>query len=474
MLIEKEYTEVKFIRDIELIKSYFEMKNATCITDIKENEFKFIFKDKFHSNNINVYITFFLKLKNWKLKIAIETEFVINQYEIDDYFNKIFSDIYIRSLEGTDKYFIRIYAKCYSLEEVNINASFIWKYNINVTSFNSIGREEAFNVDSIINCPKEQILFFDVEVLAIDISSARSLAYNLVKEFYSFLSVLLDLGIYEYKSEQVFALVDIPEKDNKYYFMSTVINKGFHDSELDLFVYDNLNGLIAFDNDDNWISSEYLSLTTIDAEHQMNITSLKYSDKLDYIFKNHSLKSIKNENINSPINKDINYYNTKIQIVNSHIKFFRKLKKYEDLCNNEYRFFSNACKLYNKALAVCCNEPTMSISYLVSSVETLLKVEQNLDYLKILKSEMDRFVEFSRKYSNETDFDRDFFKYLYGNIRSGHFHAGEFKFYEYETSLNSYKNVDFFEIQNNKYIRSKKLIRGIFVNWIERNILDIN
>jgi len=87
---------------------------------------------------------------------------------------------------------------------------------------------------------------------------------------------------------------------------------------------------------------------------------------------------------------------------------------------------------------------------------------------------MDRFVEFSRKYSNETDFDRDFFKYLYGNIRSGHFHAGEFKFYEYETSLNSYKNVDFFEIQNNKYIRSKKLIRGIFVNWIERNILDIN
>ena len=90
---------------------------------------------------------------------------------------------------------------------------------------------------------------------------------------------------------------------------------------------------------------------------------------------NRVLTPSSNKFLKGGLNKEISYYNSKINMLTSHITFFRKLKAYEVTNKIYFERFSNACKLYNKALSVCANEPTMMTSYLIASIEALLKIE---------------------------------------------------------------------------------------------------
>lgn len=476
MIREKEYSDIKIENvpnNIEIIKSYFEKKKAICHMNSEMKEFEYLFEDKIHSKIISVCVMFYFKIpNNSKIKIVINANEIDNEYEIDDYSNKIFSDIYMKLLEGTTNYVVRIYGKYYNAQELDLEASIKWKNKINIIPFKLPNRNDIYEVETMTCSPKEQLLFFDIEVSAFDLSSARTIAYNRILELNCFLTVLLDLGIELYQSEQVFALADVETSKGQYTFYGTAINKGFHDEELDLFIYDNLNGVIAFYND-KMVTNSYLSFTMdSDDSKTHTITLSEENEQLDIIFKNHKLKNISKKYPRGDINRNISFYNTKQSILSSHISFFRKLNTYEQDYEVKYEILLNACKLYTKALTTLSNEPTMMISYLIASIEALLKTEKEYEYISGCKSDMEKFLVFSEKYIDKNKYDRNYLKYLYGNIRSGHFHSGEFKFYEFAVKLNQSFNIDFFESQKQYYKKAKETVRTIFINWLEQNILN--
>lgn len=375
-------------------------------------------------------------------------------------------------MEGPTKYVVRVYAKYFSQRSQDIEFTFDWRNKIKVTPLKFEGRNENFNADRITSSPHEQILFFDVEVFAIDVTSARTLAYNLAKEVFSFLAVLVDIGIDEFQSEQVFLLMDERIYEDNFTFLSTTMNKGFYDNELDLFVFDNLNGIVAVDVHGKMVFNSYLTTTFCsDDGNEQTIVISKDIPELEKIFMNRVLTPSSNKFLKGGLNKEISYYNSKINMLTSHITFFRKLKAYEVTNKIYFERFSNACKLYNKALSVCANEPTMMTSYLIASIEALLKIEVKMDYLKDLKSDMHKFLAFAEKYLEKDKYEKEYFKYLYGTVRSGHFHSGDFKYLEYNVLLNQAMNNDFIEARND-HIKARRYIRAIFINWIEKNILE--
>ncbi len=459
---------------MDAMKSYFEKRGATCSLDHSNpNVYQFSFQDIFHKKEITVNVQFNLKKsENPSLKIKIVNDELINAYDIEDYSNQLFAQIYMKLMEGPTKYIVRIYAKYFSQESQDMEFTFDWRNKIKVTPLKFDGRDMNFDADTITSSPHEQILFFDVEVFAVDVTSARTLAYNLAKEVFAFLAVLVDIGIDEFQSEQVILLMDERIDWDEVTFNTTSMNKGFYDKELDLFVFDNLNGLVAVDNQGQMVFNSYLTTTfSGDNGNEQTVVISKDIPELDEIFKNRVFVPSRNEFLQGGLNKEINYYNSKINMLTSHIKFFRKLRAYEATNKDCFERFSNACKLYNKALSVCANEPTMMSSYLIASIEALLKIEVKMDYLKDSKSDMHRFLAFAEKYLEKDRFEKDYFKYLYGTIRSGHFHSGDFKFLEYNVLLNQTMNNDFIEARND-HIKIRKYIREIFINWVEMNILE--
>ena len=476
--MEKEYKNFNLTNlpgNIDAMKSYFERRNATCIVDVsEENIYKFSFTDTFKSKEISVNVYFNLQeLDNPSLKIKIDNDESINKYDIEDYSNHLLAQIYTKLIEGPNKYVVRVYARFYSEHAQELEFTFDWKNKITVTPVIFQERSGIFNADTITSSPHEQILVFDIEVFAIDVTSARTLAYNQAKEVFSFLAVLFDLGIDEYQSEQIYVLADVENGENNYTFHSTAMNKGFHDAELDLFVFDNLNGLVAINDQNEMVLNSYLTTTYFhDDSSEQTVVLSKDIPELNEKFKNLVLKRKSNRFVNNPsLNKEITYYNTKITMLTSYITFFRKLKAFKENNKDNFERFSNACKLYNKALFVCANEPTMMTAYLISSLEALLKMEINMDYLKEKSSDMHRFLAFVEKYTDEGGCDVEYFRYLYGTIRSGHFHSGDFKFLEYNVLLNQALSNDFIKARN-EHIKARKLIRAIFINWIEKNILN--
>lgn len=83
--------------------------------------------------------------------------------------------------------------------------------------------------------------------------------------------------------------------------------------------------------------------------------------------------------------------------------------------------FFGAAALYRIALVAGRDLPTVRLSYQVAAVEALIEGSEHRQRL---------FVELVQKYNPGTT--TEFLEYLYGNVRSAHFHAGQFPLGEYE------------------------------------------
>ena len=91
----------------------------------------------------------------------------------------------------------------------------------------------------------EQIVMYDIEIKAINVDHARSIAYNYSKNLNAYLSVLLDVGFELITSEfRVFVIKQGIQISLQRY------RTGFIDLELNLLVQNNLNGLIDLNNMD--------------------------------------------------------------------------------------------------------------------------------------------------------------------------------------------------------------------------------
>lgn len=472
----KEKTFDKYRREIILehideIKCYYETKKAKCYSG-KRDEYEFSYSLVWREKLLSIQAIFDLTLDDAKITIrvvGIEKEDSI--YEIDEIFDNCFSEIFSILLKGKDKYVVRIYGRYYAEHPFEWNDYFNWKNAVRLFAYEIKGRHEVFNVETITACPKEQLMYCDIEVYSYNLSAARTIAYNLFLEFCVELSVLLDIGIEPYNTRENIVLVDIPNDvgNGSYTLYETIVSSGFDDTELNLFVFDNMNGLVAVDDENRMILNDYNFL----GSENGFITSSSYNKVLDDIFRKREIDKSKSVSIkNERINKEISYYNMNHELVSEHFSFFRKIKKFEEQHKEKFVYFLNACKLYNHAHCYCALSPTSMISYFISAIETLSKTEKTESYMKECSSDMDKFINFCKKYSVKKEFDVNFFKYIYGKIRSGHFHAGETQFFEYDCNLDLAFCGDFFE-KEKIYIRTREELRYIFIEWIEKNILQV-
>lgn len=307
----------------------------------------------------------------------------------------------------------------------------------------------------------EHIMCFDIEIEERNFERARSSANNIISEFCNFLSVLLDVSFYE-PTSKFLNFVTTKYIGSQKCLSGERFRTAFYDSELKLFIKDNMNGLCPQKEVEkgNFINGYF----SMNPNNGSKLIQMKTGDmsSIEETFSKHRLYKIK-ERVNregeyqEEIDAQLHYSNQSIKIPRKIRSFFRGIDKYKKQCFEKYIYFRNACRLYNKSKILGTNDASIEIAFLVASLEALSKTEDNTS-----------FTNFVMKYN--TDATREDLDSLYG-IRSKLFHTGSFSFFEFEFDVNPYSNPLYFEFQR-KYILYKSILRKAFINWISHYIVN--
>ena len=185
MIREKENSNLlsaNIKKNLNVIKAYFEKKNAIC-QNIEENIYEYTYEDKFRSTDIEIACYFNLKGEKALIKISSDFKEDESIYEVENLFNRIFSELFQILLAGDEKYVVRIYGSYFLEKPIQFHNTFKWKNNLNLCAHIVQGRERTYNVEQLTVCPKEQILYCDIEVNAYNLSAARSMAYLSPSEY---------------------------------------------------------------------------------------------------------------------------------------------------------------------------------------------------------------------------------------------------------------------------------------------------
>jgi len=384
--------------------------------------------------------------------ISYEGEEDINELDLRlFYFEEIQNNLFIQlSTKRLDTYCVRIYQKIINYKPLFGEYLINWKNKIKMFNLHNLELRNGFNVN--------QILAFDIEVKAQNLDQARSISYNTVLDFSAFLSVLLDIGFYDIRSYYTHFIVPNNNDDLQ---MGRYLT-GFFDEELELIVRNNFYNIRPFNDPSNQHGQLYMRAQD---SNNVLINQIGSDDFLEKAYKDRKIKKpIIKGKYRDDINKEIHHRNEEIIIPQLIRKFFKNLLKLENDNNVNYKYFRNCCRLYNLSNCIATTNTTSSISYLISSVNALAKSEK-MDFSSSEKMIFSSFVE---KYSNKL-FDKKLLSFLYGNIRSGHFHSGEFGFLEYNVDFNNSLNKDFAKLSNLAE-KSKRILRLAIVNWINKNL----
>jgi hypothetical protein len=437
------------------IQNYLRNKKQFSTINSTGNIFKFFLKDKIRDTEESLLITF--EITNNKIvKITIELfsdETKINEYDLDYYLkNTMFNIISNEFSQKKQLYTIRNY--CYYFNSIAINGDIYLNtdYRLRLRFINSNPRQEPL-------C--QNILYVDTEINAANLDHAISIAYNNTKNVISCLSVLLDVGFEMIHSEY---LIFVRATEDE--LVTERYRTAYLDPELEIIVKDNLNGMKSLNDKDDMqtffngnVSYTFSQdIYDIDKSETIVMTNTTKTN-LENTFK--SLK-IKKENIINPdYREDIentgHFPNTEIKIPQCIRKYYKSIYR----MNNEEkeRYFSFA-RLYNLSLTMAKYEPTVMCAYRVASFETLAN-SINIS-----------FSEFIKKYCT-LDYDEKLIDFFYGNLRSGHFHAGKFLFNEY--NVNMVIEFDFlFKQSKELYFKFNCIVRNTISNLIKENILTKN
>lgn len=350
------------------------------------------------------------------------------------------------------KYTIRTYSKIFNAhplrKEVLVNSDF--KFLIKPLHWSS--KNEPLT---------EQIVLLDTEVEAINIEHARSLAYNHSSDTNAYLSVLLDTGFEMVSSE--FRIFAIKQGSN---FSLNRYRTGFVDFELGLVIKDNHYGvkdINNLDHVDSFHSGKMVLNPPIERDDgglefhlAHTIDSMSNNDFLENLFLNHKI-AIRNDNKKEPeyipISETPHYPDHEIALPSDTRRYFKGIAS---LVAEKKEAFLSTCRLYNIALTLGRNHPTLSQSYKVCAVETLANLEQV------------SFSEFMIKNSKK-GFDKKLCDYFY-SVRSGHFHAGRFYFDEYAVNFQREVALTFQE-KTADHENFSRYVRMAIINWIRKEIL---
>lgn len=423
------------------------------------------------NKHIKVLADFFDDMRNIKVKMSLsldyddttiyEVKLEVNQEEHStaDYSTELKLyyyenlDIYrliqeVRSENDTPKT-VRIYKMIYNSHPIEGTYSINFRnYKLMFHTLDAKERTEPLT---------EQIVAFDVKLKANNMQEARAKAYNIVSDFVSYLSVLIDVCFYEPQS--IYRNFVRLSYDSHY---QRVISHeryrtSFIDSELSLVVKDNLNGLATLEDVRKGINfdSGVISISNLNTNDVKIIEKYGNPENVEKVFERHRLEKVPKADGKycDEIKEDLFVLGQDIFIPKCIRHYFGGIDKLDEKMKKSFR---NCARLYNRSTIIGTNEASLQIALLVASVESLSKAE------KI------SFSEFVTKYcdiANKSDID-DMYE-----IRSKLFHSGEFSFFEYDISMNPYLNP-VYEYFSDKYIEYRKIIRKTLISWIKINILN--
>ncbi|MBV4418603.1 hypothetical protein KM800_04575 [Clostridium tyrobutyricum] len=435
----------------ESIKNLFSNKD-----DIRSNystldkAYTFNYKDKIRDKLTQLSIKVYLSDDSNKLiKIQVESyDKSISEIDLDYYY---FKEIYQQFTEGLihpneKKYTVRVY---YSILH---NTGFKGEYIVSWKS--KIKFKPLFN-EKQKNTLVKRIIAFDCEVKAVSLSNARSKAMNRVKDFTAYLSVLINIGFIDINSKVSHYIRQDGEK-----YICELQRNAFFDEECNLMVIDNMNGLSHKSYYKYVKVPSYFSVSTFKDEtldissSYIKNNSFRTNTNMEKLFLNHKIEKSKVENNYAENILDKNFDSFDLRIPKQIRKYFRGIL---DLSTKQGEYFRNSCRLYNISQTCGIYEPTLMMAYMVSSVECLAKSEK-ISFSKFMERYLDK------------EYNKDFCDFLYGNLRSGHFHSGDMFFNEYNVDLDITLNRDFQNILDT-YNNGKYYLRKAIIAWIKHNIL---
>lgn len=453
-------TENNYIKELQEL-----FRDSELVTSVNKDEHIFnlncILKKNIrnHDVRIDVNIEFDEKIL-YRIKLNLETmeSDDTTNYEMDlrlFYYQEIKSHLLDSINKSKNKYTLRVYKSIY-------NASPIYGYyetngsnKISFHTLNIIAKDEPLT---------EHIICFDIEVMERSFERAKSLANNVISDFCGYLAVLLDIGFYEPTSKYVNFIRTDHIGANKV-FKHERYRTAFYDSELHLYVKDNMNGLCTErDMKKGNFNNGYYSLSSLDGVTTVQMKEGTTSS-IENVFASHRLYKVKDRAKRSEdnayetvdeISVEPHFLNQPIRIPRELRKYIRGIEQYKQNHYEQFLYFRAACRLYNKSKVLSMEGASIEISFLVACIETLSKTEEN--------SSFSAFVMKFNKEANKNDLDL-----LYG-IRSKLFHAGSFSFFEYEFDINPNSNPLYLEFRQ-KYLMFKSILRETFVNWIKENII---
>ncbi|AQR96119.1 hypothetical protein [Clostridium saccharoperbutylacetonicum] len=419
-------------------------------SDNNETKLHGFVKYRFREVDENVSLTIiFNKEKFLSVELELNDEGdIYTEYDLKYfYYEEIQDNLYKYRNVSKKKYAIRNYRAIYNSYAIKGGYTINCKNKFQFFSLRVCDRSEPMT---------EHIIAFDVEVEETSLDRARSKVHNLVSDYCAFLSVLLDIGFEEVNSKYVnYVILDkitgmLAEKRHR---------TSFIDGELNLIVKDNLNGLMHKKDMNKGPLLGYISYGNIGEGDVVTTEKIGSTPYLEETFSKHRIYKTK---INTPsdyideIDESVHFPNNMIPIPRQIRNYFKGIFELEEFDYEKYKMFRNACRLYNLSHIFGNISPTAQISYLISTIDALSK------------SEKLTFGQFVRKYSNESEL--DLLNYMYGKVRSGHFHSGEFCFREYNVELNVSADPTFF-LDQSDYYKTKLQLRKILIEWIKIEII---
>lgn len=449
--------DCKGVNVVDLVKHILNKKCETMFTE-KKGDGRFI-----------VIAGFFADIRNKQSKMSFVLEYdEINIYEVRLGIYRSENDTVDYTMDIKLYYYenLDLYKAIQEIRSENDSPKTVRIYKLMYNSYPIIGTY-SFNFNKYklvfhtIGCKErkepltEQIVAFDVKIKASNIQEARSKAYNIVADFVSYLSVLIDIGFFEprsfYRNFVRLSYVNYHRNISHERFRTSFIDK-----ELDIVVKDNMNGLATLDDvkkGENF-ESGVISIKFPESRNASIVENYGNIEHVESVFEKHRLEKIpkSNPNYSDEIRQDVFVLGQEILIPKCIREYFRGIEELED---NKKKYFRNSARLYNMSKVMGFNEPSLQIALLVAGIESLAKSE-GLSYSEFIKAYC--------KDINKGEVDEMY------EIRSKLFHSGEFSFFEFDINMNPYLHP-IYELLSEKYFEYIKITRKTITTWITRNIV---
>lgn len=459
--IDDSFKNIRFIGLKDSLNLIFKDKNISY--NFKNKTFNVRSVEILKEKEVLLEICFKISENNTYLEeIKIECyDKDISEFDLEIYYLKeIFKLLKTFEEENETDYVVRVYKKI--LTDIGFNGQYTVNFDGTKITFKNLF-DERKNPYLLT----ERIIVFDCKIRANSLNRARSKALNKVREFTMFLSIILDIGFFDINGKYIHIARVIENGDMKG-LSGEYRPTGFVDNELGLIVRDNLNQLIPISGLSN---NKRLSFFTLNDTMWTSKEDKSNDILLEKIFKGRKMPKV---------NMNNNYYSQSISediLLNSEVQIPKNINiYYKNIATLDLevrRLFFNSCKLYNISSTYGLFEPTLQLSYLVCSIDCLIRADNRLNNIEINKKDRKErcsYSDFVKLYLEE-DYNKELCDYLYEHVRNGHFHCGDSYFLEDDLDLDLKFNNSFADLFN-KIIEAKKILRKVIIRWIYKNIIN--